>query len=238
MCGGNTWTRRIESPARGPSPRVRGKLGDGLAGGDQPGSIPACAGETVRARPARCRAEVHPRVCGGNISSIFIARSRVGPSPRVRGKRVEAVNHGENFGSIPACAGETSRDRRFTLSSRVHPRVCGGNRRICPLSASLKGPSPRVRGKPGAVAASLTSGGSIPACAGETTSRLVGQDAVEVHPRVCGGNDRSVAQGLNLVGPSPRVRGKRRSTWRRWHPAGSIPACAGETSTPYRSGSP
>ena len=50
--------------------------------------------------------------------------------------------------SIPACAGETILCGNATGTSRVHPRVCGGNDNV---------PLKKIDGT-----------GSIPACAGET----------------------------------------------------------------------
>ena len=71
--------------------------------------------------------------------------------------------------------------------------------------------------------------GSIPACAGETTVRGLKAAAIEVYPRVCGGNPANVTLALPKVGLSPRVRGKLARFVRLPLQPGSIPACAGET---------
>ena len=71
----------------GPSPRVRGKPTitqsiDGFLG-----SIPARAGETVERPLGSNKGGVHPRACGGNLDRLLQPVQRLGPSPRVRGKR-------------------------------------------------------------------------------------------------------------------------------------------------------
>ena len=55
------------------------------------------------------------------------------------------------------------------------------------------------------------------------------QDAV--YPRVCGGTQRVVGFGGQLIGLSPRVRGNPSLADYPAVPAGSIPACAGEPDT-------
>ena len=92
-----------------------------------------------------------------------------------------------------------------------------------------EGPSPRVRGKLSFSRWGLELCGSIPACAGETRWHPGCCGRPEVHPRVCGGN-RVVRRCRGLwSGPSPRVRGKRRSSVVAAAYGGSIPACAGKT---------
>ena len=50
-----------------------------------------------------------------------------GPSPRVRGKPYISIGKAEEYGSIPACAGETPPAPPRACPVTVHPRVCGGN---------------------------------------------------------------------------------------------------------------
>ena len=49
-----------------------------------------------------------------------------GPSPRVRGSRVQAVHLIGHGRSIPACAGEPVPVAALLAAGWVHPRVCGG----------------------------------------------------------------------------------------------------------------
>ena len=69
---------------------------------------------------------------------------------------------------------------------------------------------------------------SIPACAGEPTSRLRCYHHKKVYPRVCGGTYLTVANPQAIAGLSPRVRGNQQSNIHRSQIYRSIPACAGE----------
>ena len=116
----------------------------------------------------------------------------------------------------------------------VHPRVCGGSRKICACCRCGTGTSPRVRGKPLSCVASRSEGRYIPACAGEAAERAPATVTRQVHPRVCGGSDRREGLLECLRGTSPRVRGKLRHARGgrvRW---GYIPACAGEAAVIVR----
>ena len=70
---------------------------------------------------------------------------------------------------------------------------------------------------------------SIPACAGETLPPPWRLSAIQVYPRVCGGNYSMTISVSWVSGLSPRVRGKRMSSSASAVRLGSIPACAGET---------
>ena len=214
---------------QGPSPRVRGKPPS--SGGCRAAfrSIPACAGETACLSTPALSRPVHPRVCGGNPVDARPREPVGGPSPRVRGKHAESFCRRTDRRSIPACAGETPVRSPSGHHRRVHPRVCGGNTTMRAGQHRIKGPSPRVRGKPPQSRQESLTTGSIPACAGETPHRRQRQRPTRVHPRVCGGNNREAILSLLVDGPSPRVRGKRLHPRARSGRRGSIPACAGET---------
>ena len=239
-----------------PSPRVRWKLPAARRSRESQGSIPACAGETVYQECHLPSSGVHPRVCGGNAPGWFVALATVGPSPRVRGKHAVDAGGDSMAGSIPACAGETSRRLHCKSYPRVHPRVCGGNDGAEVCSRTVKGPSPRVRGKPDSGKSWLQGHGSIPACAGETLPAAGKSLRTAVHPRVCGGKREIVTEPSALPGvhprvcggnydgrldqlvdrgPSPRVRGKPGGGTYGTGATGSIPACAGETFASGRS---
>ena len=113
---------------------------------------------------------------------------------------------------------------------RVHPRACGGNCRGVSGAGRGRGPSPRLRGKPGAAVFRGHRVRSIPAPAGETTRTWRRVKREEVHPRACGGNVSADRPRPRPLGPSPRLRGKP-SGEHLHHACGrSIPAPAGETS--------
>ena len=90
-----------------------------------------------------------------------------------------------------------------------------------------------MRGSPRDVVDVLGDVGSIPACAGEPTTRAGTTWRRRVYPRVCGGAEGWFSVGWIAWGLSPRVRGSPAFTC--WPPAcqGSIPACAGEPSRVY-----
>ncbi len=131
--------------------------------------------------------------------------------------------------SIPACAGETRLGTRHLRSTRVHPRLCGGNLVNLVSVPPHDGPSPPVRGKQDALDALHKMERSIPACAGETVSEQSAAIMVEVHPRLCGGNLKPNRSPVCPPGPSPPVRGKHEASGASGSSSGSIPACAGET---------
>ncbi len=156
----------------GLSPRVRGKLDWPPSKQHVRGSIPACAGETPDKNPRTELHQVYPRVCGGNVKSTERPISPTGLSPRVRGKLKKTILNFKQKRSIPACAGETVEAYLPPVFMRVYPRVCGGNVVLFFLKDNVEGLSPRVRGKLLDIRSAMLNCGSIPACAGETESRI------------------------------------------------------------------
>ena len=228
-CGGNVSHAILWAPARGPSPRVRGKRLLVVVQVGRWGSIPAGAGETNRPLLAATQSGVHPRGCGGNGSGSGSDLMISGPSPRVRGKPPFHSRVASPCGSIPAGAGETRGPKGYSQEGEVHPRGCGGNSESSAGMMRSSGPSPRVRGKRHCAGVGVGARGSIPAGAGETDGALVVASARRVHPRGCGGNAWRASCCSRVYGPSPRVRGKPVViAWLRAFP-GSIPAGAGET---------
>ena len=114
------------------------------------------------------------------------------------------------------------------MNARVYPRVCGGTCRGPAGAPYGRGLSPRVRGNRGALNRSLSSLGSIPACAGEPSVRSTYACIMMVYPRVCGGTCVHSRQAGLCQGLSPRVRGNLRSLKAGRAVPRSIPACAGE----------
>ena len=111
----------------------------------------------------------------------------------------------------------------------VYPRVGGGNSVGAYGHQLGRGLSPRGRGKRRRLHCAANGTGSIPAWAGETPANARIAIAVEVYPRVGGGNVCWRALAVPVAGLSPRGRGKpppalSSATTRR-----SIPAWAGET---------
>ena len=107
---------------------MRGKQGQGRVEGADDRLIPACAGKTQTLHAPIWHARAHPRVCGENFVAFQAASSKMGSSPRVRGKPLAIATGIPASGLIPACAGKTALIWLLGRSSRAHPRVCGENR--------------------------------------------------------------------------------------------------------------
>ena len=228
MCGGTSCRRFRYIDVTGLSPRVRGNQSAPGCRSPAARSIPACAGEPPGASAPAVRAGVYPRVCGGTLDGVPIARIARGLSPRVRGNRVVSYIPADRLGSIPACAGEPDGGGGQPVGAGVYPRVCGGTQVTMPGDNMLGGLSPRVRGNLGWADAGLHEVRSIPACAGEPRNRNGRREWPPVYPRVCGGTDRTDDYSCWVEGLSPRVRGNRCQLPLRLSSRGSIPACAGE----------
>ena len=91
-----------------------------------------------------------------------------------------------------------------------------------------RGLSPRVRGNPLRCVADDFYSRSIPACAGEPSTRQRLGYVRPVYPRVCGGTEVDAREDINVRGLSPRVRGNLDKSILERGDVRSIPACAGE----------
>ena len=97
------------------------------------------------------------------------------------------------------------------------------------------GLSPRMRGNPTQHRVYPRVCGSIPAYAGEPAAAAQLHSRHRVYPRVCGGTN-IWCQAINPAwGLSPRMRGNLVCLLRELWGAGSIPAYAGEPSSPWSS---
>ena len=208
VCGGTLGSHSPTGRCRGLSPRVRGNPPRCSSAASRCGSIPACAGEPGPVFPGRRSRWVYPRVCGGTAPGTPSGEDGTGLSPRVRGNRPAAGRVDPIRRSIPACAGEPPARPRGAPARGVYPRVCGGTVGDEVKVQAKMGLSPRVRGNPSGGFPPVSSGRSIPACAGEPPGA------------------EPTASGFR--GLSPRVRGNltTASHWERF--VRSIPACAGE----------
>ena len=146
----------------------------------------------------------------------------------MRGNPFANKNIHPTCGSIPARAGEPSRNGASLRDFGVYPRACGGTHtpRLC--RAAISGLSPRVRGNPTALLPVIAPSGSIPARAGEPMSGTLLPSAGPVYPRACGGTLTPRNRAQYEHGLSPRVRGNRDGIMLDDGVAGSIPARAGE----------
>ena len=165
---GEKWTTARPTPApAGSSPRVRGKVGGVAVEVGADGIIPAGAGKSHPPRRRRHADRDHPRGCGEKGSSILASVSRVGSSPRVRGKALRARGQRGGAGIIPAGAGKRLARPELRVDGRDHPRGCGEKSVAKPEMAWVSGSSPRVRGKVWRRDRSTPRTGIIPAGAGK-----------------------------------------------------------------------
>ena len=147
-CGENPATARWVARISGSSPRVRGKLLEDHNRCRDAGLIPARAGKTARSDAPAAGPQAHPRACGENTPNLGDIQSRDGSSPRVRGKRPQGHERGDQIGLIPARAGKTQGSCPAGGGGPAHPRACGENQPCDTRCSEGRGSSPRVRGKP------------------------------------------------------------------------------------------
>ena len=186
MCGelgfgaGRLWR------SAGSSPRVRGTPLRGERQLPRGRFIPACAGNSPATRSSRAPPPVHPRVCGELEAATRWAGTKRGSSPRVRGTPRTCRGEHRRHRFIPACAGNSiERPVRYGLKS-VHPRVCGELRVVDPHPFEIGGSSPRVRGTRVKLTWYELQLRFIPACAGNSSTKMTTASTTTVHPRVCG----------------------------------------------------
>ena len=118
----------------GPSPRARGAHRVAALDPVEKGTIPACAGSTSQGSDGLVRRRDHPRVRGEHMMDMDQLLSARGPSPRARGALILATATVGVAGTIPACAGSTTRRDLSSSASRDHPRVRGEH--MCLISRS------------------------------------------------------------------------------------------------------
>ena len=215
--GGNRRRIGIRIGDDGLSPRGRGKLIMSDNTSPITRSIPAWAGETAVNICMLAAYKVYPRVGGGNPRFLKHLSNGGGLSPRGRGKQISiAIDH-LLMRSIPAWAGETALRDDASDTTKVYPRVGGGNGVFLRFYDKCEGLSPRGRGKRSAAGRPVGITRSIPAWAGETRTRSWAAALIEVYPRVGGGNQDWRRGAIFEAGLSPRGRGKRRGSNRGAH---------------------
>ena len=171
----------------GLSPRVRGNHSSlGWPLGDAR-SIPACTGEPRGHHRHQEFRQVYPRVYGGtDVLNDGIGNIQ-GLSPRVRGNPPVSTWAAGLRRSIPACTGEPGQQLNRVAGDRVYPRVYGGTDLEELRRDHEEGLSPRVRGNPFQIGATISASGSIPACTGEPDQSTDRRPGYQVYPRVYGG---------------------------------------------------
>ena len=110
---------------QGSPPRVRGTGVYSLFCRHRKRITPACAGNSSSLMPLASSRRDHPRVCGEQLSTLFVRRGLCGSPPRVRG--TERTSGGVHIHRriTPACAGNSVLSMVVLLWLEDHPRVCG-----------------------------------------------------------------------------------------------------------------
>ena len=153
--------------------------------------------------------------------------------PRVRGNLGHLIFITLTSGSIPASAGQPAATMRFAGNRSVYPRECGATLASVGAGATAMGLSPRVRGNPALRDNQAGSPRSIPASAGQPQVCTFHQHACRVYPRECGATLVRCLMSQLKWGLSPRVRGNPSNALRCGQHLRSIPASAGQPSTPH-----
>ena len=175
--GEHILAKASEEVSVGPSPRARGAPPGAGHSGRRPGTIPACAGSTLRRDGGLQPFRDHPRVRGEHSTGISNNPMRRGPSPRARGAPRDHRHRHDRAGTIPACAGSTAASARPWRWRWDHPRVRGEHTTNRCRYRRCLGPSPRAWGALFGLVAAAGEPGTIPACVGSTVTDL------RVYPR-------------------------------------------------------
>jgi hypothetical protein len=210
VCGDDACVLSRSVVAVGPPPRARGRHLVDRGGVQAIRTTPACAGTT---------------------------RTRCTRSGTVR--------------TTPACAGTTPPASTPTRCRSDHPRGCGDDPWYVDNNIPLPGLPPRVRGQPAGHGIGDKTDRTTPAGAGTTPTprssstrtpdhpRVCGDDGTGLviivlqvgPPRVCGDDGVQNTDGAEILGPPPRVRGRRADHRRDLAGDRTTPACGDDCST-------
>ena len=149
---------------------------------------PADAGKTFMGIHVVMGYQDHPRGCGENSHSADAVLRMPGSPPRMRGKRIAAINPSTTPRITPADAGKTT------------PPQC--------RPVHNPGSPPRMRGKHRVSRNIATAIRITPADAGKTRKHRACQRGFEDHPRGCGENKGYTSAAAPGPGSPPRMRGK------------------------------
>ncbi len=145
ICGEHYQQMLAFDPEEGSSPHMRGARAAGGRGPHRRRIIPAHAGSTRRPYRRRSPGPDHPRTCGEHTVSRSTPDSWPGSSPHMRGAPpIHETGH-LRLGIIPAHAGSTGWSRRWTTTTRDHPRTCGEHKLVAD-GRLYQGSSPHMRG--------------------------------------------------------------------------------------------
>ena len=146
-CGANVMNGSNFINSVGSSPHMRGKRMGAPIFWARSRIIPAHAGQTTCWNADKTRAMDHPRTCGANSGTVYVAKRPHGSSPHMRGKLDVARITVVAGRIIPAHAGQTLFFSKIPMNFADHPRTCGANRWVTSARVPSAGSSPHMRGK-------------------------------------------------------------------------------------------
>ena len=147
---------------------------------------PAYAGKTKSPAGFVKLHEDHPRVCGKYICTFLLQNSDKGSPPRMREILCFMFDFAAQLGITPAYAGNTVKGIKALREQEDHPRVCGKYLKMLQMLLMIMGSPPRMREILVPRNQAFFKIGITPAYAGNTHINLIGDKAIEDHPRVCG----------------------------------------------------
>ena len=182
------------------------------------GIIPALAGNTFCSRLSLMWGRDHPRSRGEYISAGCAVITPAGSSPLSRGIQKRRIEKGDNYGIIPALAGNTRTIDYPSIDDADHPRSRGEYCQITGHLLPALGSSPLSRGILTNRYSSAVPGRIIPALAGNTSVPSPPESPPSDHPRSRGEYVDAITIGIAQWGSSPLSRG--------------IPSCLGREPSP------
>ncbi len=209
MRGGAEDTMNDTKQRYGQSPHARGSHKISARGVFTDWSIPACAGEPMRACSQKWRTMVNPRMRGGARYPTGHSRPCSGQSPHARGSLKNLIRRYGLPGSIPAYAGEPGLRPATKRPDGVNPRIRGGAAHFGADGVAEVGQSPHTRGSHFSAQNNAMRIRSIPAYAGEPLAHGPRAVYTAVNPRIRGGTTRGTRRPSPDRGQSPHTRGNR-----------------------------
>ena len=213
------------SPIRGPSPRSWGKPIANVNVGAFGRTIPTVVGKTSFRRLGRisytdhptvvgktascsrgcCVQSDHPHERGENSSSLFIASTAPGPSPRSWGKQLRHIEEIVLRRTIPTVVGKTAVSGLPGGVRSDHPHGRGENSGSVWSNSAKCGPSPRSWGKLSFCTCNGRCVRTIPTVVGKTHRHQTLFPRKPDHPHGRGENIPSRGTVAQNLGPSPRA---------------------------------
>ena len=166
---------------------------------------------------------------GEYISTMASSLSASGSPPHARGIHSIQLFEQPEEGITPACAGNTEKSWMNYTILWDHPRMRGEYFHVLDKLCHFLGSPPHARGILKVAALQELHPGITPACAGNTSSLIIGHCLARDHPRMRGEYCfKSISASLRLGSP-PHARGIPPTHEFLSALPGITPACAGNT---------